>query len=130
MTRCTLALLSAAVLCFAAAPAGATIHAGKTKSSHPSVLLHGNSGHGHIGALPFGAIRLDLGRHDNGRHLGQLKHKGPKDHGLHGKLKGTGGPVRPPQPPSHDDVPMPEPSAALMFALGTGIVGISLRRRA
>ena len=32
--------------------------------------------------------------------------------------------------PSHDDVPMPEPSAALLFALGTGIVGISLRRRA
>ena len=137
------ALLAAAALCLASLPAAATIHLGNLgkdddKDHGKSVLLHPgpDDHHGKIGTLPLIHIPKfdlsDLDRHDNGKHLGWFKKgpKGPKHHDKPGKPGDTHpGPVGgPKEPPSHES-PIPEPSAALLFGVGTGMVGLRLRRR-
>jgi hypothetical protein len=137
MLKRQIALLAAALLCLVAAPASATHHKGKGKGSeHDSVLLEQkSSGRGAAAQVALlRSIRLDLrdfGRHDNGLHLGHLKKKlkDPKGPKLPagGGIPGGGAVVK---PPTHGDgVPMPEPTAALLFALGTGMVALRLRAR-
>lgn len=80
--------------------------------------------HAVFARLNLDALRVNL-RGDNGKPSHQKEHKhlqfGPRGLHAHGK------PGKPTTPPSHD-VPMPEPGAALLFALGTGMVATYLRR--
>ena len=127
-----IAFLAVASLCLAAAPAGATIHPGKDDSHGNSIVLQksGGPGKSHLGK-PLPIVRFDLsdlGRHDNGKHLGLLKKlRDLKHHKNKPSPNGEGGGVI--VPPTHGgDVPVPEPSAALLFGVGTGIVALRLRR--
>jgi hypothetical protein len=135
----SLIALTALLLCSLAAPAFATPH----------------SGHGHGKKSDKRVLLLD--RHDNGLHLGWmtwsarydmrqlLRHERERRHAAlmawlkshRGKKPSTGGTVPgggstlPPvvTPPSGGtQVPMPEPGAALLFALGTGMVALYMRR--
>jgi hypothetical protein len=121
-----------------AVPALATPHSdhggpgGPKSVEKRELLLSGNHDRGlHLGFLPW-SIRFDLRemlRQQRERRHAMLmawlaSHKKPTTpSGSEG-----GGVVIPPTNPGGTEVPMPEPGAALLFALGTGMVALYLKR--
>ena len=128
--------LTVSIACFLAAPALATPHpgAGSGKPSLNKHVLLGNNGHDnglHLGQLPW-SVRFDLRellrQQRENRHAMLMawlrSHRKPAPSGS------EGGVVLPPvgTPSGGTEVPMPEPGAALLFALGTGMVALYLKR--
>jgi hypothetical protein len=137
--------LTVSIACFLAAPALATPHpgpgGGPGKPATSKHVLLGNNGHDnglHLGQLPW-SIRFDLReflrQQRENRHAMLMawlrSHRKPAPTG--GTSPGGnegGGVVLPPvgTPSGGTEVPMPEPGAALLFALGTGMVALYLKR--
>jgi hypothetical protein len=138
---------STLIACCLAFPALATPHSGKLGHGGPKsvdkrvLLLSGSHDRGlHLGFFPWSArfdLREMLRQQRERRHellMAWLqRHHKPVVSGTPGGGTGSGeggGVVLPPvgTPGGGTEVPMPEPGAALLFALGTGIVATYLRR--
>jgi hypothetical protein len=132
--------LTVSIACFLAAPALATPHPGAGKPAANKHVLLGNNGHDnglHLGQLPW-SVRFDLReflrQQRENRHAMLMawlrQHRKPAPTGTSPGGSEGGGVVLPPvgTPSGGTEVPMPEPGAALLFALGTGMVALYLKR--